>query len=112
MKIAFTTKGFEWESEMEPRFGRANFIFIYDEESKEITKIDNSEVTEFAHGAGPKTSQKLIENDVEIIITGNGPGGNASSTLQSAGIKVFGDAKDMTVKEAYDLYKENKLKAL
>ena len=30
MKIAFTTKGTDWDSNMDPRFGRTEYIFIYD----------------------------------------------------------------------------------
>ena len=30
MKIAFTSKGVEWDSRMDPRFGRAEFILVFD----------------------------------------------------------------------------------
>ena len=32
MKIIFTTKGTEWDSAMDPRFGRTEFFLIYDED--------------------------------------------------------------------------------
>ena len=35
MKIAFTSKGTKWDSKMDPRFGRTEFILIYDEEKIE-----------------------------------------------------------------------------
>ena len=34
MKIAFTTKGTDWDSEMDPRFGRTEYFVIYDEEKE------------------------------------------------------------------------------
>lgn len=109
MKIAFTSTGNSWDSKIDPRFGRAEFIFIYDEDSKKNEVVDNSGVSEHVHGAGPMTAQIITERKVDIIITGNGPGGNAARVIESAGITVFTGAADMTVKEAYDAYKNNKL---
>ncbi len=36
MKIAFTTKGKDWDSLMDPRFGRTEYFLIYDDETEEI----------------------------------------------------------------------------
>jgi predicted Fe-Mo cluster-binding NifX family protein len=109
MKIAFTTKGNGWDSEIDPRFGRTEFIVIYDEETGKMESIDNSGVSEHAHGAGPMTAQIITEKNVQILITGNGPGGNAERVIFAAGIKVFTGAGGMTVKEAYEAYKKGKL---
>ncbi|MDX2472433.1 MAG: NifB/NifX family molybdenum-iron cluster-binding protein [Candidatus Krumholzibacteria bacterium] len=110
MKLIFTTKGTDWESPMDPRFGRTEFFFVYDEESKEIQTYDNRAIEGEAHGAGPKTAQKLAEYAAEILITGNGPGGNAATVLQTTGTVVYVGAGDMTVKEAYDAYRDGSLK--
>jgi predicted Fe-Mo cluster-binding NifX family protein len=110
MKIAFTAKGTEWNSEMDPRFGRTEFILVYDEEKEELNSFDNREIENEAHGAGPKTSQQLFELGAEVLITGNGPGGNAATVLQKAGVKSFIGAGEMKVKEAYEAFKNNKLK--
>jgi len=110
MKIAFTAKGTEWNSEMDPRFGRTEYILVYDDEKKEFTSFDNREIENEAHGAGPKTSQQLFEMDPQILITGNGPGGNAATVLEKAGIKIFIGAGTMTVKEAFEAYQNNNLK--
>ena len=110
MKIAFTTKGTEWDSEMDPRFGRTEFILVYDDEKDELTSFDNREIENEAHGAGPKTSQQLFELGAQVLITGNGPGGNAATVLQKAGVKSFIGAGEMKVKEAYQAYKNNELK--
>lgn len=112
MKIAFTTKGTEWESEMDPRFGRTEFILVYDDEKDEFTSFDNKEIENEAHGAGPKTSQKLFEMGPDVLITGNGPGGNAATVLEKAGINIFIGAGEMTVKEAFEAYKNNGLKKI
>ncbi len=110
MKIAFTAKGTEWNSEMDPRFGRTEFILVYDDEKDEFTSFDNRDIENEAHGAGPKTSQKLFEMGPQVLITGNGPGGNAATVLEKTGMKIYIGAGNMTVKEAYEAYKNNELK--
>ncbi len=110
MKIAFTAKGVEWDSMMDPRFGRTEFLLMYDEEKDELTSFDNRDIENEAHGAGPKTSQQLFEMKPDVLITGNGPGGNAAAVLEKADIKIFTGAGQMTVKEAFDAYKNNELK--
>ena len=110
MKIAFTTKGTEWDSMIDPRFGRTEFIVVYDEEKDELTNIDNRSIENVAHGAGPQTAQKLFDLSPDVLITGNGPGGNAGRVLAQANLKIFIGAGNMTVKDAYDAYKNGELK--
>ncbi|MFC1528069.1 NifB/NifX family molybdenum-iron cluster-binding protein [Candidatus Neomarinimicrobiota bacterium] len=112
MKIAFTTKGVFWDSVMDSRFGRTEYILVYDEDKKELTDFDNRSNSNEAYGTGPKTAQKLSELNPDILITGNGPGGNAASVINQAGIKVFIGASEMSVKEAYVKYKNNELEGL
>jgi len=110
MKIAFTTKGIYWDSVMDSRFGRTEYILVYDEDNKELTNFDNRSISNEAHGAGPRTAQKLFELNPDILITGNGPGGNAASVISQSNIKVFVGAAEMTVKKAYEKYKNHELK--
>jgi len=110
MKVAFTTKGTEWDSQIDPRFGRTEYFFIYDEDNEEIKTVDNTSIANVAHGAGPQTAQKLFEEKADVLITGNGPGGNAATVLEKGNINLFVGAGDMTVREAYDAYKAGKLK--
>lgn len=112
MKIAFTAKGKKWDSAIDPRFGRTEFFFIYDEEKDQISSIDNTSISEVAHGAGPQTAQKLFESKPDILITGNGPGGNAASILERANLTIYTGAGKMTIQEAYDAYKKGDLKKL
>ena len=110
MKIVLTAKGKEWDSKIDPRFGRTDYIFIYDENSDKIEVLDNTAVASEAHGVGPKTAQKIFEANADILITGNGPGGNAKTVLESGNLDIFVGAGDMTIKEAYDAYKKGNLK--
>jgi len=109
MRIAFTTKGTEWESQMDPRFGRAEYFLVYDEEKDELTSVNNKDVENEAHGAGPKAAQKLAEQSIKVLVTGNGPGGNAATVLQKIGLDCYIKAGEMTVREAYEAYKNGNL---
>jgi len=97
---------------MDPRFGRTEYFLIYDEDKDELSFYDNRDSTNDAHGAGPKTAQKLFEFSPEVLITGNGPGGNAATVLGKIGVKIFIGAGEQTVKEAYESYKNNRLPKL
>jgi predicted Fe-Mo cluster-binding NifX family protein len=110
MKIVFTSKGSDWDSGMDPRFGRSEFLLKYDEEKDEFESVDNRASNQQAHGVGPLTAQKIFDLETEILITGNGPGGNAAMILKKSGIKTYIGAGSMTVKEAYDAYKNDTLK--
>ncbi len=110
MRIAFTTKGTNWDSKMDPRFGRTEYFLVFDEITNELVDLDNRDSSKDAHGAGPKTAQKLFELKADVLITGNGPGGNAGVVLEKAGTEVYIGAGEMTVKEAYDAYQNNTLK--
>ena len=112
MKIVFTSKGTNWESQIDPRFGRTEYFLIYDEQKDEIIPIDNSGIAEEAHGAGPKAAKTIFDNGATILITGNGPGGNAETILKKTGISVFVGAGGSTVKEAYEKYQKGKLNKL
>jgi predicted Fe-Mo cluster-binding NifX family protein len=112
MKIAFTSVGTSWDSIIDPRFGRTENIVLYNEESKELTTVDNSAVKNDAHGAGTATAQKIFELKPNVLITGNGPGDNAASALKHLEIRIFVNAHELTVKQAYESYKSGKLTEL
>lgn len=110
MNIAFTAKGKDWESEIDPRFGRTEYLLIYDTNTKELVSFDNRAISKEAHGAGPKTSQVLFEMGANALITGNGPGGNALAVLEKAKIEIFVGAENMTIKQAYEAWSNKQLK--
>jgi len=110
MKIAFSSKGEDMKAMIDPRFGRAAYLVVFDEESGETKSFDNRSIDGVAHGAGPQTAQKLMEMEPEVLITGNGPGGNATAVIQRTNVKVFVGASGMTLQEAYDAYKRGALK--
>ncbi len=110
MKIAFTAAGKDWDAMIDPRFGRTEYIVVFDETTNELSVINNSAVKNEAHGAGTATSQKIFELNPDILITGNGPGDNAAKALEQMEMKIFVGAQDLTLKQAYDKYKKGELK--
>lgn len=110
MKIVFTAKGPDMTAAIDPRFGRTEYFVVFDEESGNVESYDNRDIEQQAHGAGPRTAQKMAEFKAQVLITGNGPGGNAATALQTLGLEIYVGAGTMTVQEAYDAYKAGSLK--
>ena len=111
MKIVFTTKGNTWDSKIDPRFGRAEMFLSYDDETDTLEEVSNSETEAMEHGVGLQSSKKMITIGADVIITGNGAGGKALDIIKETNIKVYIGAADMSVKEAYEAFKANKLKS-
>ena len=109
MRIAFTTSGTHWQSKIDPRFGRTEYIGIYDDKTDDLEFIDNRLTTGENHGAGTKTAKLLFDLSPDVLITGNGPGSNAAVVLDTLSLEIYTGAGEMTVKEAYSAYKENQL---
>ncbi len=109
MKIVLTAKGEDWSCKMDERFGRAEIFVCYNEETNELSSISNIGVDTMEHGAGLQTAQKVLDLSPDVIITGNGAGNKALAILQKSNVKVYIGAGNMTLKEAYEAYKNNKL---
>ena len=109
MKILFTAKGDSWDSLVDPRFGRAEMFMLYDEESDTLKAILNDDAKQKAHGVGLQSAKKALEAGANVIITGNGAGEKALEILKNSNIKIFVNAGDMTIEDAYKAYKEGKL---
>jgi len=110
MKIVISAQGKTLQDKVDARFGRCPFFVIYNTETKEEQIIDNQDVEQEAHGAGPRTAQRLSEYDCNVLITGNGPGGNAASLLSKMNIDVFVGAGDMIIEKAIESYLKGELK--
>jgi predicted Fe-Mo cluster-binding NifX family protein len=75
------------ESALDPRFGRADFFLVFDDETREFDVIENSARLE-SGGAGIAAAQLLLARRVEAVITGQiGP--NALEVLASVNIGLF-----------------------
>ena len=110
MKIAITSTGNTSDSKIDPRFGRAKFFMVYDDEKDSYEAIDNVQNVQAAHGAGPQATQSVADAGCGALITGH-VGPNAFNALKMAKIEVF-TVESGTVREAVDAYKAGKLKAV
>ena len=107
MKVAITSQGREMESEVDPRFGRAQFFIVADSETDEVAAHDNSRNLNAAHGAGTQAAQAVVGLGAEAIVTGNiGP--KAYAALEAAGVKVYVGAAG-SVAEALQKFRDNQL---
>lgn len=107
MKVAVSSTGTKISAEVDPRFGRCQYFLIVDLTSLETKSISN-ESAMATGGAGIQAAQLVMNEGVEIVITGQiGP--NAYQTLVSGGMKVITGAAG-TVQEVVDQYKSGTLK--
>ncbi len=112
MKIVCTSKGDSSNSEIDPRFGRASYFVIFDDESKTFQSVDNTSVGAASHGAGLRAAQTLLDFQPDVLITGNGPGGKAGSILERLPMRIFVGADGMTVQQALDAFASGNLREL
>ncbi len=87
MKIAITVSDKDYNSEVDPRFGRAPYFMLVDTESGAVEHKDNSQNLNSPSGAGIQAAETVSESGAEALLTGHcGP--KAFRTLSAAGIKV------------------------
>jgi predicted Fe-Mo cluster-binding NifX family protein len=107
MKICITSYGQDFNSQVDPRFGRCRYFMIIDVDTMEYEVIDNASITA-SGGAGIKAGQCMAEKGVKAVLTGNcGP--NAFETLTAAKIDIVSGVSG-TIKEAVEKYKSGQLK--
>ena len=109
MKIFITSQLGYNKSKMDSRFGRCRFFNIYDTELESYTILENPGYNAKG-GAGIQTANFIIENNADILITGQlGP--NASEIIKKSNIKVF-VSEEKSILEIIDDYKNCKLKEI
>jgi len=108
VKVAVTAQGNELSSEIDLRFGRAEWLIVVDTETGDCEAHDNVVNLNAVQGAGIQTGQNIASLGVEAVITGN-VGPNAFKTLNAANVKIF-LAEKQNVQEAIDSFKAGKLK--
>jgi predicted Fe-Mo cluster-binding NifX family protein len=102
MRIAVTSTGKTYDSEVDQRFGRAQYFMVFDSETKEYKAIDNEINVNAMQGAGVQAGEIMSREGVQVLLTGHcGP--KAFRTLQAAGITVVTGAAG-TVEEAVKRY--------
>ena len=109
MRIAVTSTGRDLDSNVDPRFGRTAYFIIVDPETMEYEVVENSQNLNLPQGAGIQAGKTIVENNVDVLITGNcGP--KAFMVLEKAGVQVVTGAKGK-VADAVSQYKNGELQS-
>lgn len=85
MKIAITATEDNVSAMMDPRFGRCEWLAVYDNQTDQTTFYSN-DAKEQQSGSGPKTAQRLADLGVNKVFSGDfGP--KAQNALDALGIE-------------------------
>ena len=108
MRIAVSANRPDLDADIDPRFGRCQYLILVDPETMSFETINNTGGMG-SGGAGIATAQLIAGKEVEAVLTGNcGP--NAYQVLSTAGIKVVTGVSGK-IKDAIQSYKSGKLQA-
>ncbi|MGD8781198.1 MAG: NifB/NifX family molybdenum-iron cluster-binding protein [Ignavibacteria bacterium] len=105
-KIAVAIKEPGMQSNLSDVFGRCSYFLLFDTANKTEKTLVNPFAKTFG-GAGIQSAHLLIENNVDVLITGN-IGINAQRILNSADIKIY-KCSNENAKNAIRLFIEDKL---
>lgn len=110
MLIAITSCGENLDSQLDPRFGRAQKFVIYDLQQGVFHAVDNSINLNLAQGAGIQAAKTVIDSGAQVLISGHcGP--KAFKVLNESALKVF-HSEEATIKEVISSYKSGKLQLM
>ena len=107
MKTAITCLQDSLDASIDTRFGRCqNFLVLGDNGNTEKT-ISNP-AGQASRGAGVKAAQTIVDESVNVLITGNiGP--NAFNLLKQSGVEINIASAGITAKEAFEQYQKGEL---
>jgi predicted Fe-Mo cluster-binding NifX family protein len=88
MKVAVTAQGQDFNSLVDPRFGRARYFILVDTETGDFSVHDNVQNLNAPQGAGIQAAQNVANLGAEAVLTGHA-GPKAFATLRAAGIAVY-----------------------
>lgn len=107
MRVAITTTGTTLDSEVNPRFGRAEYILVHDTDTGKTQAIANQINMGAAQGAGVQTAKRIAEAGAEAVIASH-VGPRAYRALASQGIKVY-LAEGLAASEALERLQQGEL---
>jgi predicted Fe-Mo cluster-binding NifX family protein len=87
MRIAVTSMEKSLDSPVSRRFGRSDYVFVADTETRVVKIVDNRAYAGLGLGGGPKTAEALAALGVEWVATGD-IGWETFQELTGSGIRV------------------------
>jgi predicted Fe-Mo cluster-binding NifX family protein len=109
MKIAITSSGQSMNDLLDPRFGRCSYFLLYDSETKTMKAVENKGQLS-GGGAGIAAAQQIIDEGVQVVITGN-MGPNAFDLMETSEIKVY-RSNSVPCQECVKLFLDGKLELI
>ena len=110
MKIAVSAEEQNPDGLVDPRFGRAKYFIVYDDETDGWDVIDNIQNLQAAQGAGIQSASTVVNAGCTALISGHcGP--KAFAALNKAGVAVYAVAGG-TAREAVGAFNRGALKKL
>ncbi len=107
MKVAVSAYGEDMNSEINPRFGRCDYLLIVDTDDMGFEAFSNENIN-LSGGAGIQSASFVISKGAGAVLTGNcGP--KAMEVFKSANIDVY-TGQSGTVAEAVQRLKNSELK--
>ena len=107
MKIAISSTGPDFESEVDPRFGRCQYFMIVDLDDMTFEAVSNTSLAQ-GSGVGIQSAKVVADKGAKAVVTGN-VGPNAYQVLSAAGLDVMTGVSG-TVRGAAQQYKNGQLK--
>jgi predicted Fe-Mo cluster-binding NifX family protein len=108
MILTISAQQSQLNSPIDARFGRANWLIIFDTETNHWEAFPNPGTTQ-SGGAGVAAAQAVIDHGSQVVISGAfGP--NASDAFKAAQIEMrLFNNEISTVQQAVDYFKQGKL---
>jgi predicted Fe-Mo cluster-binding NifX family protein len=107
MKICVTAREASCDSPLDPRFGRARFFVVYDDETDTWTTLDNEQNLQAPQGAGIQSAARVVDAGCGVLISGHcGP--KAFTALTRAGVSVY-TASAQSARAAVDRFRRGEL---
>lgn len=91
-------------SEIDSRFGRANYFMVYDMDEEKIISVEENKFKREGHGVGIKTAGTAVEKGCSLVI-GAQPGPKAEQIFDEGKIEMFIVAEG-NVEDVIKKYKE------
>ncbi len=108
MKIAVCAQSNNVQANVDSRFGRAAFFAVFDDSTNQWEFIENRQNMQAAQGAGIQAAQTVMDAEIDALLACN-VGPKAMSALSPNGIAVFQADAQLTLQEALDAYRNDKL---
>lgn len=110
MKLIITAQGPEPTDQVDPRFGRAQWFIVYDEETGGFAALDNEAQVSASQGAGVQAAQIVAASGAVVLLSGHcGP--KAFDVLTAAKVQIYSGVTG-TVEEALAAWRRGDLELL